>query len=125
MNFTKLQLINIDSYKLGANYCRTLYKNRGVSIYVQKKFKYIKIDFNEYCKDKDFEACAIKRNVDSKIFCIITIYIAPTGDIGVFITKLDIILRKLYNPSQNHIICGHINLNYLVDSEKKISLTLC
>jgi hypothetical protein len=37
MNFTELQLINIDSYKLGANYCITLYKKGGVCIYVQKK----------------------------------------------------------------------------------------
>jgi hypothetical protein len=64
-----------------------------VCIYVQKNFKYVKIDINEYCEDKDFEACAIKLNVDSKRFCIITLYRAPTGNIDVFITKLDIILR--------------------------------
>jgi hypothetical protein len=61
--------------------------------------KYVKIDVDEYCKDKDFEACAMKLNIGSKIFCITKIYRAPTGNIDVFITKLYIILRKLYNSS--------------------------
>jgi hypothetical protein len=28
-------------------------------MYEQKNIKFIKIDLEEYCKDKDFEACAI------------------------------------------------------------------
>jgi hypothetical protein len=32
MNLVELQLINIDSYKLGANYCRTRYEKVGVCI---------------------------------------------------------------------------------------------
>jgi exonuclease III len=113
MNLAELQLINIDSYKLGANHCRTRHEKGGVCIYVQKNLKYVKIDLDEYCKDKDFEACAIKLNTGSKRFCITTIYRDPTGNFDVFITKLDIILRKLYNSSQEHIICGDININYL------------
>jgi hypothetical protein len=44
MNFEELQLINIDSYKLRANHCRTLYKKGGVCIYVQKNMlQHVKI----------------------------------------------------------------------------------
>jgi hypothetical protein len=37
MNIVELKQFNIDSYKLGAYYCRTLFTKGGVCIYLQKK----------------------------------------------------------------------------------------
>jgi hypothetical protein len=122
MNLLELQQANIDSYKLGANYCRTLYEKGGVCTYIHKSLKFVNIDLKKYCKVKDFEVCAVKLNLNSKRFCIITIYRAPTGNIDVFITKLDTILRNLYISAQEYIICGDININYFIDSERKSQL---
>jgi exonuclease III len=122
MNLMELQLLNIDSYKLGANYCRTMYEKGGVCIYLHTNLNFVNIDLNKYCKDKDFEVCTVKLNLSSNRLCIITIHRAPTGNIDTFITKLDTILRNLYTPTQEYIICGDININYLPDSEKKRKL---
>ena len=75
-----------------------------------------------HCKDKDFEVCAIKIYLNTKCACIIAIYRAPTGNFELFISKSDTILRKLYTATTEYIICGDININYLVDSDRKVQL---
>jgi len=75
-----------------------------------------------HCKDKDFEVCAIKIYLNTKCACIIAIYRAPTGNFELFISRLDTILRKLYTATTEYIICGNININYLVDSDRKVQL---
>ena len=122
MNPLELQQLNIDSYKLAANYCRTLYEKGGVCIYLHTSLNFVNIKLTKDCIDKDFEVCAVKLNLRSKRFCIITVYRAPTGNIDTFITKLDTILRNLYSSTQEYIICGDININYLSDSERKSRL---
>jgi hypothetical protein len=74
MNIMELQQLNIDSYKIGANYCMHLHT---------KNLTFVNI---EYCKDKHFEICAVKLKLGSKRFCIITIYRVPTGNIDIFLT---------------------------------------
>jgi hypothetical protein len=95
-----------------------LYEKGGACIYLHTSLNFVKIDLNKYCKDKDFEVCAVKLNLSSNRLCIITIYRAPTGNL----TKLDIILRNLYTSTKDYIICGDFNINYLPDSEKKSKL---
>jgi hypothetical protein len=118
----ELQQTYTDSYKLGANYCRTFYENGGVCTYIHKSLNFVNINLKKYCKDKDFEVCAIKLYLNSKRVCKITIYRAPAGNCDLFITKLDITLRNLYVSTQEYIICFDININYLIDSERKSQL---
>jgi hypothetical protein len=120
--YSGIKTIKLDSYKLRAYYCRTLFTKGGVRIYLQNNLTFVNIDLAKYCIDKHFEVCAVKVKLDSKIFCIITIYRAPIGNIDVFITNLDKILRNLCSPSQVFIICGDKNINYLHDSERKSKL---
>jgi hypothetical protein len=87
-----------------------------------KNLTFVNTDLAKYCIDKHFEVCAVKVKLDSKRFCIITIYRAPIGNIDIFITNLDKILRNVCSPSQVLIICGDININYLNDSERKSKL---
>jgi exonuclease III len=109
-------------YKLGVSYCGTLYEKGGVCIFVQDSLRYVRMDLGKYCKDKDFEVCAIKIHFNTKSECIIAIYRAPSGNFDLFITKLDTILRKLYTATSEYIVCGDINIDYLVDSDRKRQL---
>ena len=52
MNLLELQQANIDSYKLGANYCRTLYEKGGVCTYIHKSLKFVNIDLKNIAKLK-------------------------------------------------------------------------
>jgi exonuclease III len=122
MNQLELQQTFLDSCKLGAGYCRMLYGKGGVCIFVQESLRYVSIDLEKYCKDKDLEVCAIKIHVNAKSACVIAIYTVSSGNFDVFITKLDIILRKLYSCTTEYIICGDINIVYLVDSNRKSQL---
>jgi hypothetical protein len=49
---------------------------------------------------------------------IIAIYRAPTGNFDLFLSKLDI-LRNLYTNMHDYIVCGDINIDYLIDSDRK------
>jgi len=96
---------------------------KGTSMHIcARKFKVCKNWPRKYCKDKYFEVCAIKIHFNAKSACIIAIYRAPSGNFDLFISKLDTILRKLYTVSTEYIICGDINIDYLVDNDKKSQL---
>jgi hypothetical protein len=122
MNHLELQQTFFDNYKLGVSYCRSFYEKGDVSIFVQECLRYVRIDLEKYCKDKDFEVCATKIHFSPKSPCIIAIYRAPSGNFDLFITKLYTILRKLCTATTEYIICGDINIDYLVDSDRKSRL---
>jgi hypothetical protein len=48
--------------------------------------------------------------------CILAIYVSPSGDFTNFVKTLDLILQKLYNNKYKILICGDVNVNYLIDN---------
>ena len=80
---------------------------------MRESLRYVRIDLEEYSKDKDFEVCATKISA-----CTFAMFRASSGNSDQFITKLDTILRKLNTSDIEYIICGDINIDYLVDSER-------
>ena len=122
MKHLELQRSHFDNYKLGSSYCRTMYKMGGVCILVQGSLNYIRLDLEKYCQDEEFEVCAIKVHLNTKIVCIITIYRAPSGNFDLFLSKLDAVLRNLYTVTLEYIFCGDINIDYLTDSDRKSRL---
>ena len=123
MNWEELQKISINDYKLAAYFCRTSYAKGGVCTYALKSLKVGTINIETQCKEKDLELAAIKLSLNSSVICVITIYRAPSGNFNLFINKLDTILRHLYNPALEFIICGDVNIDYLQNTEKKKSTT--
>jgi len=99
-----------------------MYEMGGVCILVQGSLNYIRLDLEKYCQDKDFEVCAIKVHLNTKIVCIITIYRAPSGNFDLFLSKLDAVLRNLYTVTLEYILCDDINIDYLTDSDRKSRL---
>jgi len=65
------------------------------------------------------EICAAKLHLPSYEICVITIYRSPFSNYQYFIDKLETILSMLYSNSVQIIICGDININYLIDSTSK------
>jgi exonuclease III len=122
MKHSELQRTYFDNYKLGDRYCRTMYEMGGVCIYVQESLNFLRLGLEKYCQDKSFEVCAIKTHFDTKSVYIIAIYRAPSGNFDPFISKLDTVLRKLYTATLEYIICGDINIDYLIDSDRKSRL---
>jgi exonuclease III len=119
MNYLEFQRTSLDYNSLGAGYCRTSYAKGGVCILVHDKLRFVNTDLAKFCKDKDFEVCAIKIYLVTKKIYIIAIYTAPSGNFDIFFSKLDSVLKKLFTVTVDFIICGDVNMNFLVDSDRK------
>jgi hypothetical protein len=57
-----------------------------------------------------------------KSVCIIAIHRAPSGNFDLFLYKLDVVLRNLCTATLEYIVCGNINIDYLIDSDRKSRL---
>jgi len=60
--------------ELGTKFCRHLYKNGGVCIFVHESMDFDSISTHHICKQKDLEICAVKLNQPKIKIVIITIY---------------------------------------------------
>jgi hypothetical protein len=103
---------------LGASYCRRLFKKGGTCIYVLNNLNNVNLNLDNFCYDKDIEACAISVNIKSFKICTVTIYRSPSGNYETFLSKLELILHKLYKDKVK-IVCGDFNVNYMVNCHKK------
>jgi hypothetical protein len=56
----QLDKVLIQSYNLGAKFCRNIFKNGGVCISTHGSIHFSGINVFDFCKEKDLEACAIK-----------------------------------------------------------------
>ena len=54
---------------------------------------------------------------------ILTIYRSPAGDFSKFLEILDSFLRFLINPKTEIIICGDINVKYLINNNRRYQLS--
>lgn len=67
---------------------------------------------NENC-EKHFESSAIEmrlKNRKSKIV-LLNLYRSPSGDIEIFLKKLEVILIRISNEKSDFIICGDFNID--------------
>jgi len=71
------------------------------------------IDLNQFCREKDFEICALIMQLISTYLLVLCIYRSPSGDFSYFLTQLETVLNKLYKISANIILCGDFNVNFL------------
>jgi hypothetical protein len=119
---SKLQLIHLANYSIWANYCRKTFLKVGVTIFVHRNLKYNTINNDEYNIDKDIEACAIQLDSTFNKVRILTIYRSLRGNFTNFLNQLDLILQKLYSNKYNIVICSDVNVNYLIDNNRRSQL---
>ena len=116
--YTSINLIQIDSYTLGASFCRNFFKKGGVCIFVNKNLHFMNIDLQKISHERDIEVGAVKIYVNSASICILSIYRAPSGNFALFHDKLEVILNLLHRNNTQLIICGDLSINYLVENKK-------
>jgi hypothetical protein len=89
-----------------------------VCIFVCEKLKFSNDNLNEFRKE-DLEVCTVKLPFPSGNICTLAIYRAPFGNFLHFLNGLDAILKFLYNTNSKFNFCADINVNYLVDNNRK------
>ena len=116
-----IDIICMNQYKLGTKFCKESIRNGGVSIFVHDTLQCTNINLDEFCKEQDTEACAVRSNLSSSTMCIISIYRSPTGNFLHFLHTVDSILNFLHKNTIAIIIYSDFNINYLNDNEKKVN----
>jgi exonuclease III len=111
--------LSINGYQLGSSFCRKGLQRGGVCIFVKKDQRFNKIDISHHCKEQDLEICAILLVTKTANLIIFSLYRAPSGDVNEFLKRLDAVLKYLYSPKSEFIICGNININYLNENNRK------
>jgi hypothetical protein len=81
--------LNLVNYTLGAIYCRRFFKMGGTCIHVQNNLNAVNITLDNFCYDKDTEACAVSINTDSLKVCIswyfFTAYVGCQLELALFL----------------------------------------
>jgi exonuclease III len=124
LNRLEKSYVTIEGYTIGAQFCRVTYEKGGAIIYVHNSLQYTTIDLSDFCKEKDIEICAIKLILDSLNIFVITIYRAPAGNFNYFL-QLENILQSHSTSISHIIICGDLNVNYLIETHEKANLIIC
>jgi len=111
----EINSVHLGHYTLGTHYCRRLYRQGGVAIFVSKDLEFKKIDLSQYVKEKDFEVCALNLQIGTINLLILCLYTrrSPTSDYTYFLSQLELVLNKLYRVSTNIVVCGDFNTNFL------------
>jgi exonuclease III len=122
LKYSQIENLTIANYNFGTSYCRESFIMGGVCIYVHNSLDFEVINIRELCIDKAMEACAVKCKFLSSIFCILAIYRSPSSNFSLFITQLETVIKKIYKPNLQMLVCGDFNINYLVDNNKKQQL---
>jgi hypothetical protein len=93
-------------------------------IFVCKDLYFSKINISHNCKEKDLEICAIKLGTKPSKLIIINLSRAPTADFNQFMKNLDGALKYMQKPTAEFLICGDINIGYLIESNEKKQVSL-
>jgi len=115
----QLDNILLQNYKLGANFCRKIYRNGGVCIYIHKLFQFSNINVQKFCTEKDLEACVVKLYLPRCTIGIVNIYRSPSENSEHFLNNLETILNSISSNSMELIICGDFNVNFFNNNVHK------
>jgi hypothetical protein len=73
-------------------------------------------------KEKVLEISAVKLNTCSLNLTLCCVYRSPSVKPKYFLELLEKTLRSLYQPNVSLVICGDLNINFLVNSTMKLNL---
>ena len=103
-----------------------------VSVFFSRKDLQVKtINLSQFCIEKNFEICSVQLELGTYSVIVLSICRSPSGTFYTFLNALDSTLRYLYKQKIEFIVCGDLNINFLLDSNYKLqlspyySLTIC
>jgi hypothetical protein len=83
LNTVQIQLVSLDEYNLGTEFCRQTY-HKGDCMFILKRYSFSVINIVKYCKDTELEVCALKLKFSIIKMCILTIYRSPRRNFRFF-----------------------------------------
>ena len=95
---------------------RTYNNGGGMLLYIKKGTPCKRLNKFEH---EDIETIVVELNIDSKKWCVISIYRNEDIDTQIFLNQLSISLDQILNSYENIIILGDINVNSLDKNSTK------
>jgi exonuclease III len=114
--------LTLPGYILGSSFCHRNLQRGGVCMFVRKDLYFNKTDISHNSREKDLEICAVEIETKATKLIIFCLCRAPTGDFNQFINHLDDTLKLFDKPKAEFLICGDINTDYLIESNRKKQL---
>jgi exonuclease III len=112
----KLSMIKPENDYLASNFSRQFNIGGGVCIYCKSDLDCNAVDITKYGIEKVIEACAAQMKIGNNIIILLCVYRSPSGNFQEFNKQLEIILKCLYKPKSEIILCGDFNVNFLDNS---------
>jgi exonuclease III len=112
LNSYQFDNILFQNNKLGANFCREMYKDGGVCIYIHESFQCSNINVYNFCKEKDLEVCVIKLYSPCCTVGMVNIYRSPSGNFENLLNEFETLLNTTSSNSMDLIICRDFNINF-------------
>lgn len=119
----QLMIYGIENFHLISSFCRQENEHGGSAIYARKSIQCKeRTDVKTLSISGQFEcsACEWKRNKEKII--VMSIYRPPTGDINIFINRLDEALCLFCHENATIIVAGDFNVDLLVDNRNSSDL---
>ena len=110
---------SLNNFKIAASFCREGVSKRGICIMVRYNIQFTIIHLLKFCRERISEICAIEVNSKSKKIIVGCIYKSPSGDVAQFLKSLEDTLSYVYKFSVTLIVCGDLNINYLLETPYK------
>lgn len=108
----QLKVIGFENFSLGAYFCRERDEHGGVAVYVRENIQFgIRKNICALSVKNHFECAAIESNVNGEKILIAVIYRTPTGDINIFLEKLEKLLSDIFGENGSVFIAGDFNIN--------------
>lgn len=95
-------------------YCRTIFKNGGVAIYVRRNINSMNLDLSMYCVEKTLEVNGVY--LANKDLAVVGIYRSPDGDVEQFFSLFDQCLMYLCVRNRKLVLGGDFNLHLNEDT---------
>ncbi|CAH1959374.1 unnamed protein product [Acanthoscelides obtectus] len=116
------QIINygIRNFKLASCFCRKEGKHGGSAVFVSLAVQCLeRSDIRSLSVVGSFECAAVKCSLNGMNFIILSIYRTPSGNMHVFLEKMEQILSKISDDSASVFIAGDFNIDFSQDSPNK------
>lgn len=121
---TEVNMYIFNNYQLVNYFCREACKGGGVIMYAKKNVKLKPFEIkNCIAIEKHCEFICTDVYINNELCTLIGLYRSPSGDIKLFVNKLNDILDSVFNRSKFIIITGDFNIDFNKTDDKSRLVT--
>ena len=119
----QLRSLSITDFRLISVFCREEGKHGGSAVYSKKSLKCkARTKLNNLSISSVFECAAVECDFGKVKAIIVSIYRPPTGDIKIFMDKVEQVLVNIFNENKLIFIVGDFNIELLKENKLKTEL---